>query len=301
MYEETQNILIVDDEKSNLDILLGVFESINKDDKYNIIATRNGKKALEIVKKRKIDLILLDIMMPDLDGYEICTILKSNEKTKHIPILFITANTDDDSITKAYSLGAADYVMKPFRSVELIARVELNLKFQRSMNQLKYYAYYDPLTGIYNRRKFFNLAEEKFQNEKEKLFAVMIDIDNFKSINDKYGHGTGDIVIKMVATTIKESLEEKDMFFGRLGGEEFAIISAQHSQNEMERVVEIIRQEIESISIEVGSDTSIKVTISSGIAQYDFTMPSIDHLLNRADEALYEAKNTGRNRTVFRL
>jgi len=122
-----KNILIVDDEKSNIDIILDFFKKIDIDKRYNIIATRSGKKVLEVVKKRKIDLILLDIMMPDMDGYEVCKILKLDNKTKNIPIIFITASTDENSIEKAFNFGGVDYISKPFRSQELLARVSTQL------------------------------------------------------------------------------------------------------------------------------------------------------------------------------
>ncbi len=122
-----QNILIVDDEKSNIDIILELFKKINTDKQYNIIATRSGEKALTVVEKRKIDLILLDIMMPDMDGYEVCKILKSNNATKNIPVIFITANADENSIEKAFDIGGVDYITKPFRPKELLARVSTQL------------------------------------------------------------------------------------------------------------------------------------------------------------------------------
>ena len=122
-----QNILIIDDEKSNIDIILELFKKININNQYNIIATLSGEKALKVVEKRKIDLILLDIMMPNMDGYEVCKILKSNNETKNIPIIFITANTDENSIEKAFDIGGVDYITKPFRPKELLARVSTQL------------------------------------------------------------------------------------------------------------------------------------------------------------------------------
>ncbi|MBN2824729.1 MAG: response regulator [Campylobacterales bacterium] len=132
----TQNILIVDDEKSNIDILLNLFSSMNKSS-YNLIVALSGEKALQIIEKREIDLILLDIMMPGIDGYEVCRRLKANKQTQDIPILFITSSTDEESIIKAYELGAVDYVTKPFRAVELMARVKINLELQSSMKELE--------------------------------------------------------------------------------------------------------------------------------------------------------------------
>lgn len=134
--QRKQNILIVDDEKSNIDILLNLFSLLDTKN-YNLIAALSGEKALSVVEKREIDLILLDIMMPGIDGYEVCKRLKSDEKTKNIPILFITSSTDEESIVKAYDLGAVDYVTKPFKAVELLARVKINLELQSTIQQLE--------------------------------------------------------------------------------------------------------------------------------------------------------------------
>ncbi|KIM12075.1 MAG: hypothetical protein KU38_03965 [Sulfurovum sp. FS08-3] len=134
---EIQNILIVDDEKSNIDILLNFF-SINPNPYYKFIVALSGEKALQIVETREVDLILLDIVMPHMDGYEVCRRLKANPQTQHIPILFITSSTDEASILKAYELGAVDYVTKPFRAIELMARVKINLELQSSFRQLKF-------------------------------------------------------------------------------------------------------------------------------------------------------------------
>ena len=301
MNVNTQNILIVDDEKSNIDIILSLFENENFSQQYNIIAALSAKKALQVVEKRKIDLILLDIMMPEMNGYEFCKILKEDEKTKDIPVLFITANTDDESIEKAYNIGAADYVTKPFRAIELISRVKVNLKLQETINQLEYMAYYDGLTGVYNRRKFFELAHKKFEAVKnQNLYAVMIDIDKFKNINDTYGHSVGDKVIIAVAQTLKENIDETTLL-ARLGGEEFALLCSKENDKKVFECLEKIRKKIEEIEIKLENNTIVKCTISDGIAKYTKELPSLDYLLNKADEALYEAKNTGRNRTIFRI
>jgi len=295
-----QNILIVDDEKTNIDILLELFKNINTNNQYNIIVALSGEKVFQVLEKRKINLILLDIMMPNINGYEVCKILKSNDKTKNIPIIFLTANTDDASIIKAYELGAVDYLTKPFRAVELIARVKLNLQLQETINQLEYFANYDVMTNIYNRRKFFNLATSRFINSKNNLYAVMLDIDNFKNINDSYGHSMGDIVIKMIASTIEENLDD-EMILGRIGGEEFAIICNANSKGYVFDKIDNIRKIIEQLNFKANDNTNINCTISIGIAKYNENIASIDHLLQIADEALYEAKETGRNKSIFRI
>ena len=288
---EKPTILIVDDTKENISILLSLL------DKYDLLVALNGKKALKLVGKNEIDLILLDIMMPEMDGYEVCRILKSNPDTKDIPILFITAKTDEDSIEKAYDAGGVDYVTKPFKPKELTSRIKTHLKMHRMLKSLEFFATRDFMTGIYNRRKFFELGSELF-DKSDKLFAVMMDIDKFKLINDNYGHPFGDSVIKSVTKTISQNIWDGSIF-GRLGGEEFAILCEADSMEEVRQRIESIRKLIEH-SEEKYKNEVVKFTISNGIAQKRLNNDTIDKLLKRADDALYEAKGTGRNRVCFR-
>ncbi len=283
-------ILIVDDTKANINILLSLLSS------YDVVVALSGKEALKMVKKNEIDIILLDIMMPDMDGYEVCEILKSKQKTKDIPVLFITAKTDEDSIEKAYDIGGVDYVTKPFKSKELIARIKTHLKLNETLKHLEYMATRDSMTGIYNRRKFFELGNELFNNT-DNLFAVMIDIDKFKNVNDTYGHPFGDVVIKSVTKTISKIIPKKAIF-GRLGGEEFALLYKSDSDEKVTEKVEDIRKAIESLE-EKYEGKIVKFTISNGISR-KMESDTIDELLKRADEGLYEAKETGRNKVCFR-
>lgn len=284
-------ILIVDDEKINLNILIELL-----DDDYEVSVALNGIKALKLVEKKDIELILLDIMMPDMDGYEVCKILKSSQNTKDIPILFITAKTDDKSIVAGFEMGGIDYITKPFRPVELKARVKTHLKLSQTLKSLDYMATRDFMTGIYNRRKFFELGQELCQVS-ENLFAIMMDIDKFKNINDDYGHPFGDIVIKSITNIISQYIPE-EAIFGRLGGEEFAILYVADSMAMIVEKIEEIRKAIEDLE-EKHDETMVKFTISNGITK-KHTNDTLDDLLKRADKALYEAKGSGRNRVCYR-
>lgn len=290
-----KKLLIIEDEE----VLLSLLQKKLIAEGYDVSIAENGEKGLEVMRKAMPDLILLDIVMPDMNGYEVCERLKTNEETKNIPILFITSSTDEESIMKAYHLGAIDYVTKPFKSVELIARVKINLKLQSTIRELEYMAYFDVLTQVYNRRKFFELASQKFDKTKVNLYAIMLDIDHFKKINDTHGHSVGDEVIKAVAQTIQTTLDE-DMIFGRIGGEEFAILLESNSDEEVRELIETIRLNVQAICVET-KRAIIECTISSGTSKYSSDIETIDQLLNFADQALYQAKESGRNKTIFRV
>ncbi len=289
---ENKTILIVDDTNTNIDILLGLLEG------YDIVVATDGHTAIKIANEEKIDLILLDIMMPDIDGFEVCTILKSKEQTKNIPVIFITAKTDENSIEKAYDVGGVDYVSKPFKPKELLARVKTQLQMRSVIQNLEFLASKDSMTGIYNRRKFFELSQKLFDSSNE-LYAVMMDIDEFKMINDSYGHDMGDKVIIEVTKLINNHLFEEEIF-GRLGGEEFAIISPIIGESIKQRV-EYIRKNIEKLSILSLDNKIINITISIGITKgNNKDMKDLDCLLKISDDALYEAKNKGKNKCIFK-
>jgi len=291
MRENKATILIVDDTETNIDILLGLLGD------YDVAVATDGQSALDIINEDDIDLVLLDIMMPDMDGYDVCKKLK--EHNKNIPVIFITARTDEDSIEKAYDVGGDDYITKPFKPRELIVRIKTQLKLKELIRHLDYIGSYDEMTGIYNRRKFFELANNKFTNGVGALYAVMIDIDKFKNVNDTYGHATGDKVIKKVTKTIADSLTS-NAIFARLGGEEFAIVTNSFSYNSIKEKIENIRKIIEDLEVESDDGEIIKFTISEGVAKLTLETKNLDELLKEADKALYEAKGTGRNKVVFR-
>jgi len=290
----SKNILIVDDTETNIDILLELLG-----DKYEIVVATDGATALEILEEEPIDLILLDIMMPEMDGYEVCECIRGQQHTQDLPIIFITARSDEESIEKAYKIGGNDYVTKPFKTLELLARINTQLRLKELIENLERIAAYDEMTGIYNRRKFFEIAVSMFKNSKENLYAIMMDIDKFKNVNDTYGHPVGDKVIIAVANTIAKNICNESVL-GRVGGEEFAILCHPDSANKINETMEKIRQEIEALEILTDDHEVVKCTISEGVVKATNDTKSIDALLKLADEALYEAKGTGRNKVIFR-
>jgi two-component system glycerol uptake and utilization response regulator len=293
MENSRNTLLIVDDTETNIDILV---ELLGK--KYDVIVALDGESALEAVQENRVNLILLDIMMPVMNGYELCRRLKERESTRDIPVIFISAKDDEESILSAYEEGAIDYITKPFKPLELLARITTQLRVKELIEHLDYISSYDQMSGVYNRRKFFELSQKKFLQSQNNLYAVMIDIDNFKSINDTHGHPDGDKVIEFVAQTIYKNLGH-DSIFGRLGGEEFAILCTDSSKQDFMDSMQMIREVIEKLEVISGRGESIKFTISLGVAKVATETQSLDELLKKADRALYEAKDLGRNKVVF--
>jgi len=291
---EQQRILIVDDDTQNIKVAANALHSME----LIIGFARSGQEALDRLKETDFDLILLDIMMPGMDGFEVCEQLKGNPATAQIPILFLTAKTDDDSIERAYEVGGYDYITKPFRPRELMARVKSQLTQLELIRKLDYMASRDALTGIYNRRMFFQLSQKLYNSASEKIVTLMIDIDHFKQVNDTYGHQVGDQVLKSIVNDISSSIPENAVF-GRLGGEEFAIMLSDITADEALNCAESLRERIANHNIPVNDNTKLKCTISIGLGAKEDTN-SLDELLKSADDMLYAAKKEGRNRSVLR-
>jgi diguanylate cyclase (GGDEF)-like protein len=286
---DRRKILVVDDVKSNIDILVSLLS-----EQYDVFGAMNGEKALKMLKRREIDLILLDIVMPDMDGFELSQKIKREPSMKNIPIIFLTAKTDEDSIEKAFDVGGVDYTTKPFRAKEIFSRIKTHIEFNENLKKLEYLAFRDPMTGIFNRRKFFELFKEAL-SKTSSISVAMVDIDKFKSINDRYGHAFGDEVIKKTTETISNNIPESAIF-GRLGGEEFAVVFPQTVLESGVENGERIREKIEALETYFGGEC-VKFTVSIGVAQLK-SEENIDKVLHRADEALYLAKKSGRNRVI---
>jgi diguanylate cyclase (GGDEF)-like protein len=299
--ENEATILVVDDTETNIDILVELLSDL-----YEVMVALDGESALEIVAEEKIDLILLDIMMPGMDGYAVCKALKSGQQTEDIPIIFITANTDEDSIEKAYECGGIDYVTKPFKPRELLARVNRELKMQElirdlreSRAELKKLAITDPMTKLYNRRYFTEISTNLFKvsrREHKELSVIMLDIDKFKRVNDTFGHQVGDSVIILLADILTEQKRKSDIAC-RYGGEEFVLLLPNADLEGSRKLAEKIRETVQANILPLPSGESLQFTVSLGIAQVDLkNEKNLEAALSRADEGLYAAKDSGRNR-----
>lgn len=290
--EYSETILAVDDTKENLDVLLDILGE------FDVITLTGGEQVFDTIQHENVSVILLDIVMPGMDGYEVGRRLKADPKTRDIPIIFTTAKTDEESIAKAYESGASDYVSKPLKRSEVIARVQTQLKLKRTIEELEFLASRDTMTGVYNRRKFFELASTLFDTSVDDLYLAMIDIDWFKRINDTYGHDIGDLVIKNVAKTVAELLDNQAIF-ARIGGEEFVVLYHSGSKENVINLFTHINHSIASSNI-YHEETAIRCTVSIGVCQKNDAISTVDEMLKLADLALYDAKNGGRNQVVWR-
>lgn len=298
--QKTQKILIVDDVAENIDVLISLLKS-----DYMVSAARNGKKALQMAKKNLPDLILLDIMMPEMDGYEVCRQLKSDEETKNIPIIFITALSEVMDEAKAFNIGAVDYITKPFNHVTVKARIRTHVNLKIKTDMLEQLVSIDGLTNIYNRRKFDKMLVKEWkraQRDQMPLSLILIDIDHFKLFNDNYGHANGDECLKKVAACLKNSFIRPGDLVCRYGGEEFAVILPNTDTKGAENVAEVFRNAIEELNIaHEYSKTADHVTISIGVTTM---MPDHENntpidLIEGADKMLYESKENGRNQVTI--
>lgn len=296
-------ILIVDDLPQNLQVIASILDQAG----YATTFAMSGMQAIERLKTIRPDLILLDLMMPEMTGLEVCQILKTNPNYESTPVIFLTASHEQYHVLEAFNLGAVDYITKPFNAPELLARVKVHLELkytkdqlQQSLLELEKLAVTDALTNIPNRRYLITFAEKEISRARrhDHLFSLfMMDLDHFKHINDNYGHAIGDEVLKMIAQTTTQSLRKEDCF-GRLGGEEFLGLLPYTSHSLALQVAERIRQNIASLSFPL-CHKSLKVTVSIGVATYQNDKDDLDSLLKRADEALFEAKDRGRNQVIL--
>lgn len=285
-------ILIIDDVAANIQLAASLLNN-----EYNIKVATSGKKGLEIAKAEPLpDLILLDIEMPEMNGYEVCRVLKGTQKTASIPIIFLTAMDQDSEEELGLELGAVDYITKPIRPAILKARIKTQVLIKYQNDQLLQMALHDQLTGLFNRRYLMETAHLKAAKSLRHsipISAVLLDLDHFKSINDNHGHDKGDAVLKAVGSLLTD-LTRKEDIAARLGGEEFIVLFDHCELDSAFKKSEELRSEIEKLS-----PAGIDITASLGVCQFDLSGDTFDRLLNRCDKALYKAKDLGRNQVVI--
>lgn len=291
-------ILIVDDMPSNIEVLNQVLGG-----EYDILFATGGQQALEIAANEVPDLILLDVMMPNMDGYQVCKKLKANPKTQRIPVIFITAMDQDEDEARGLNLGAIDYLTKPIRPAIVKARIRNHLQLKRYRDVLEHLSLTDGLTGIPNRRCFDVCLETEWRRGRRNgtpLSLLIMDIDLFKAFNDGYGHLAGDECLRKVASALVGCIRRPADLVARYGGEEFACLLPDTGLDGAVSVAEQIRQTIHELNIPHGfSAVADRITLSMGVvSQVPGHAQSPADLIRAADGCLYKAKGDGRNRIV---
>ncbi len=291
-------VLIVEDNKVDAKLLQRYLHG----EPYQIKHASNGENAISRSRQERIDVILLDLLLPGKSGFEVCSTLKEKENTQNIQIVAITGLSDLESRLKGLELGVDDYLIKPVNMHILRTRVKALVKKKALLDRLceKYEmavhsAITDKLTGLYNRRYFDHFLDfeiKRTSRQKASLALLMLDIDNFKIINDTLGHLFGDKILNKLGDIIKSIIRETDLA-ARYGGEEFSIVMSNTGLEEATESAERLRKAISEYNFDI---TNCPITVSIGIALYPSDSSSLQDLLSNADRALYRAKHEGKNR-----
>ncbi len=316
--EGPQTILVADDEPINRSLIQRRLER----EGYRVLTAQNGQEAVERARCALPDLVILDVMMPIMDGLEACELIKEDETTRDIPIIFLSARDETDIKVRGLTLGANDYISKPFKAEELLARVDVAMRLKRERDRLRLSAdealaraevaqeraMTDALTGLLNRyglQRILTHEQAEALRYHRALSCLMIDLDNFKSINDTHGHSAGDVALKEVASILTEAVRRSDMVC-RYGGEEFVVLLPETNLEGAVALGEKIRAAAasrlfgdgyRSAHDEKSAGTGFRLTLSAGVATLS-DHESGNDMLARADMALYQAKAEGRNRIV---
>jgi len=297
----TPRLLVVDDQPVNIQVMYQAFGA-----DYQVFMATSGEQALSICKTNPPDLVLLDVVMPGIDGFEVCKRLKADAMTSNIPVIFVTGHNDPAEETHGLSLGAVDFITKPVNPDVVRARVktQLTLKFQSDL--LRKLVFLDGLTGVYNRRYFdqqLGMEWARAARGNTPLSLLMIDVDYFKRFNDRYGHQDGDECLRQVASTLKESLKRPADLVARYGGEEFACILPDTTFDDAMIVAKALENQVRAQKIRHdASDAATVVTVSIGLATRVLTSEGdAKALIGMADAQLYAAKQSGRGRVCSKV
>lgn len=289
-------LLVVDDQSINIQVMYRCFAG-----DYQVFMATNGEQALAIARNNPPDLILLDVVMPGLDGFEVCKQLKADASTSHIPVIFVTAHTDPAQETHGLNLGAVDFIAKPVNPDVVRARVKthLTLKFQSDL--LRKLVFLDGLTGVFNRRYFDQQITTEWGRSSRNnapLALILLDVDFFKLFNDRYGHQAGDDALRMVAQAIKACLRRPADLVARYGGEEFACVLPETSHEDALLIAHELESKVRELALPHNTSSVDGVlTISIGLATRSGNgdgEADVNALIGLADNMLYEAKRNGR-------
>ena len=289
-------ILLVDDQRVNILVLHELFR-----DECEIFMAANGEQALTSCRAVLPDLVLLDVHMEGLDGYEVCRRLKEDSETCNIPIIFVTAQGAEQDEVRGFELGAVDFIVKPINPVIVKARVKTHLTLKQQSDILRSFALLDGLTGVANRRKFDEELELNWRRslrEKSALSVIIIDVDHFKRFNDRYGHQRGDACLQTVATALNGVIRRPYDLLARYGGEEFACVLPDTALLEAVQIAERMQAAVRALKLEhMDSEVEQVVTVSLGVATVVPTVGGTSEaVVAEADRQLYQAKQAGRAR-----
>ncbi len=291
-------ILVIDDSAVQTGFLCSILE-----EDYEITACRTAEEGLEAAKEGRYSLILLDVVMPGKDGFELLQELKATEVTRYVPVILLTSLSDAQYEERGLLLGAVDYVTKPFNPVIIKARVNTHIQLYHYQMRFKEQAMVDELTGVANRRRYEDESAARWREAVrfELPFSIcMFDIDKFKVYNDTFGHPAGDQVIKAVAQKASAYFQRSTDLFARYGGEEFVAVFLGNQGVSAFEFMKTVRQSVEDMHIPHNSQVSPWVTISvGGITLTPQPGDKMGDYLKLADAMLYDAKNMGRNRVVW--
>ncbi len=300
------SVLIVDDSPSIRENIRATLKKEGMFEEY--LEAPNGVVGFKLLVEKEVDIVLCDLMMPELDGFKFLELKKSKPELSDVPVIMLTAESESHKKVMGLEKGASDYIVKPFHEGELLARVKVHLQIKSLQDELrtansmlKQLSITDALTGIYNRRYFMENLEREFnrcKRYKDLFSVVLMDIDHFKVINDSYGHLFGDFVLKEVCAIALETLRSTDIL-ARFGGEEFILLLPGTDSSGAVAMAERIRYLIEKNTFVQGSQ-SAKLTLSAGVASFPHEKSdSAEAIMKLADHALYSAKSKGRNRVVI--
>lgn len=305
------NLLLIDDSEAQANKIKDVLERLG----YGVVVAASGVEGLRLARTTSPDLVLLDVVMSDIDGFAVCRWLKMNAETRDIPIIMLTVRTALADRVEGLNIGADDYLAKPFEDQELEARIfaalrvkaahselrDRNQQLESMLHSVEALASTDALTGLFNRRRFADVLRREFavtKRYKNTLSCLLLDLDHFKQINDRFGHDAGDQVLKEVARRILGSLREVDLA-ARYGGEEFVVLLPHTSKGDARIVAERLLKNVRKQEFTFAGEV-LTVTTSIGCAgNSDVQSSNPDDLVKAADIALYEAKKNGRNRVAM--
>lgn len=294
---EKKRVLIIDDSV----VIQRLVQARLRADGFEVATGNDGSEAIELAKNFQPDVILLDIDMPVMNGFDACRALKDNSTTSSIPVIFLSSQTRTEDKVRGLDIGAIDYVTKPFDPVELRARVRSAYRTKYLLELLEQKAQIDGLTGLYNRAFFDARIKEEMERARRyrhSLALVIFDVDRFKRLNDTYGHSFGDVVLAEVAETARLIARQTDVV-ARYGGEEFVITLPEQNLEGAAQMAERVREGIEELQLRHNGE-KITVTASFGVAStIEVGYESIPELVNTADRMLYAAKEGGRNRVCM--